>query len=222
MKSINEPKLWETHQLQHPDVTRVPPPRMAQPLHIRCEDPLGRGTGTVDLMEVSREELLEHFEFPEPEPDSYKNLQIWLDHQGPALYNPIWWIKMEERLSRHTRYPHTVGYYNDLHGSHRIRALERLQLPTIFVYIHQGPTFVNPSNPAWFLHSNKLNLNDIEPIVYTEHGICEKCGSHIRWSGPPKTGDPKTSGAENFKATLYQCPKCGYTGTRPEVYPEPV
>lgn len=223
MKVITKPTLWPKHQLQHPDVTRVPEPRMVKPLHIECPDPLGRGTGTVDIMKVSREELLENFAFSDhQEEGSYKRLQIWLDHLGPALYNPIWWIKMENKVIRRTRYPHTIGYYNDLHGSHRCRSIEALQLPYFFVFVHQGPTFVNPSNPAWFLHSNKLNNNDVEPITYTEHGLCEKCNTSIRWEGPPKTGDPKTSGAENFKSTLYKCQRCGYVGQRPEVYPEPV
>lgn len=222
MKVITEPTLWPKHQLEHPDITRVPEPRMVKPLHIECPDPLGRGVGTVDIMQVSRKELLEHFGFPPSEPNSYKNLQIWLDHQGPALYNPIWWVNTEFPYRHAGRFPHAIGYFADLHGSHRCRALERLQLPYIFVFIHKGPTYCNPTNPGWYLHSNKMNNNDLNPITYTEHGLCEHCGQSIRWEGPPKTGDPKTSGAENFKATLYKCQKCGYIGQRPEVYPEPV
>jgi len=81
---------------------------------------------------------------------------------------------------------------------------------------------VNPSNLNWIKISHILQVNDREPNVYTVYGVCEGCGSRVKWSGPPKTGDRRTSGAENFKATIYHCSKCGYVGDRPEIYPEPV
>jgi len=212
---------WPQHRLK--GIENVPEPREVAPLHLEVPDPLGRGVGTVDLEKIPREILLENWEFPPLEPKSMKNLQTWINHLGPALYNPIWWREHEIPLPpRRTRYPWRVGKYEHLHGGHRCRSLERLQLPFIFVYIHRGPTYVNPSNPNWRSVSHLLQENDREPRVYTKYGICDECGAQVTWSGPLKTGDRRTSGAEGFKSTVYTCRKCGYMGQRPEIYPEPV
>ncbi len=210
---------WPKHRLE--GLEFVPEPRKIVPVHREVVDPLGRGTGTVDLERITREELLENWEFSPLELESIGNLQTWLRHLGPALYNPIWWREHEVPLPpRRTRYPWRIGKYEHLHGGHRCRALERLQLPHVFVYVHRGPTFVNPSNPNWNNVSHQLLVNE-EPTVYMRYGICEKCGARVVWSGPAKTGDRRTSGAEGFKSTLYEC-RCGYIGKRPEIYPEPV
>ena len=201
----------------------IPLPRLLKPIHLEVEDTEGRGVGTVDLVKITREEFLENWGFPEYEKSTLTNLQTWLRHQGEALYNPIWWRHHKTPLPpRRTRYPHRVGIYEHLHGGHRCRSLERLQFPYIYVYIHKGPTYVNPSNLNWIKISHILQVNDREPNVYTVYGVCEGCGSRVKWGGPLKTGDRLTSGAENFKATIYKCGKCGYVGDRPEIYPEPV
>ena len=212
---------WPKHRLN--GIDNVPEPREVIPLHLEVPDPLGRGVGTVDLEKISREELLENWEFPPLEPVSMVNLQMWINHLGPALYNPIWWREHEVPLPpRRSRYPWRIGKYEHLHGGHRCRTLERLQLPYIFVYVHRGPTFVNPSNPNWREVSHRLQENDIDPIVGTLYGICENCGRSIKWSGPAKTGDRRTSGAEGLKSTLYKCRECGSIGQRTEIYPEPM
>ena len=213
----------------------IPEPRLLKPFHLEVEDTLGRGTGTVDLVKITRETLLENWGFPEYETDvdfknfgldAYEeavktNLQTWLRHQGAALYNPIWW-REEQLPPRRTRYPHRIGKYVHLHGGHRCRTLERLQFPYIYVLLHRGATYMNPSNGNWRKVSHLLQANDREPNVYTVYGECGKCGSRVRWSGPAKTGNRGTSGAEGRKATTYTCRNCEHEGERPEIYPEPV
>ena len=185
---------WPKHKLKN--IGNVPKPREIIPVHLEVEDPLGRGVGTVDIEKITRRELLENWDFPPIDRETYQNLQTWVNHLGPALYNPIWW-RLEQKPPRRTRYPHRIGKYLHLHGGHRCRALERLQLPFIFVYVHRGPTYVNPSNPNWRKVSHLLNVNDAEPLVYTKYGVCENCGVRVLWSGPPKTGDRRTSGAHH-------------------------
>jgi len=202
----------------------VAEPREAIPVFINVPDghALQRGIGTVTLEKISMKTIRKNFGFPPIVPETYKNLQIWLDHLGPALYNPVWWRYHKVPLGeRRTRYPHRIGHYEILHGCHRLRALERCDFPYIFALIHRGPTYVNPSNPNWVRNreiETKLKLNVEEPIIYTFHGICEKCGASVRWGGPPKG----QGGTDNYKSTLYNCGRCGFNGRRPEIYPEPV
>jgi hypothetical protein len=231
---IGEPSL--AYPEPELELEYIPEPRLLKPVYLEVEDTEGRGTGTVELTKITREEFLENWGFPTHETDSVaknygiaeyneltmKNLQTWLRHQGAALYNPIWWRYHEVPLHpRRTRYPHRIGTYEHLHGGHRCRSLEKLRFPYIYVYIHKGPTYMNPSNLNWRKVSKILQVNDMEPNVYTEYGLCEKCGARVRWGGPAKTGDRRTSGAEGLKATIYKC-KCGHEGQRPEIYPEPV
>lgn len=232
---VGEPSLaYPKPELQ---LEFIPESRLLKPVHVEVEDTEGRGVGTVDLVKITRSELLKNWAFPTYESDAVaknygvdeyeritlENLQTWLRHQGPALYNPIWWRHHETPLPpRRTRYPHRIGTYEHLHGGHRCRTLEKLRFPYIYVFVHKGPTYVNPSNMNWRKVSGILQVNDMEPITYTEYGACENCGSRVRWGGPPKTGDRRTSGAEGLKATIYHCTNCGHEGQRPEIYPEPV
>jgi len=200
-------------------IKNIPKPRQVIPVIIDGIDQFN-DPWSVKLERISITEVRKNFGFPPVHKDTYKNLQIWVDHLGPALYNPVWWRYHSKPLPpRHTRYPHRDGHYEILHGCHRARALERLDFPYIFAYIHYGRTYWNPSNPNWTREvTDQFEINNKEPIIYTHHGLCEKCGNGVRWGGPSK-GE---GGADNFKATKYTCGHCGYNGVRPEIYPEPV
>jgi len=200
------------------NLVTVPKPRELKPIFIEGKDQFG-DYWYCKLEKISMETVRKEFGFPEIHEDTYKNLQIWLNHLGPALYNPVWWRFHPISLApRRTRYPHRIGHYEILHGCHRARALERCDFPYVYALIHYGRTYWNPSNPNWQKQAHKLNVNDVEPITYTIYGRCDKCGNKVKWSGPPKS----QGGTNHYKATIYKCNKCGYIGERPEIYPEPM
>jgi len=201
-------------------LVKVPEPREMVFVHIEGIDQFG-DKWSCTLEKITMKTVRRNFGFPPAQAETYKNLQTWVDHLGAALYNPVWWRYHKTPLpARHTRYPHRIGHYEILHGCHRLRALERLDFPYIYVYMHRGRTYWNPSNPNWTAEvQKKLTVNVKEPITYTLHGICEKCGAGVRWGTNRTKGE---GGADQFKSTEYTCKNCGCEGIRPEIYPEPV
>jgi len=193
-------------------------PRRMYPVHIagRNQNPNSEYYGTrweIDLIMVPMESVRKMFTFNRKEtPEARKNLQIWVNNLGPALYNPLWWRIFPDGKAhepRHGgRWPHRQHPHIDrVHGTHRIRALEALDFDFVYVYFQTGAVDRIPPEELM-----QMKRNERPPTINTAYGICEKCGKTVKWEG----------GRDLTKATKYTCRFCGHEGLRPPVYPEPV
>lgn len=217
LKEIKEPSL-PANTPRRTDIKLSYPPRKMFPVHIVGvnKDKKNSYYGNVwaiDLIMVSMESVRRMFGFEQKgtEKQRRKNLQIWVNHAGPALYNPLWWQIFLDgpRGPRHGgRFPHRKHPFLDrVHGTHRIRALEALDFDFVYVYFQTGNIDYIPQEELY-----QMKRNERVPTMQTQYGVCDKCGNNIRWSG----------GRDLTKSTRYECRSCGYKGSRPPIYPEPV
>lgn len=214
LKEMTSPTL-PANKPRHLDVIPHPPRKMF-PVHIEgmhdVAENMWYGTPwVIDLIMVPMESVRRMFGFKSVNtPEARKNLQTWVNNQGPALYNPVWWQLYlgGPYPPRHGgRFPHRKTPWIDrVHGTHRIRALEALDFDFIYVYFQMGPVGRFPSDQTW-----QMKRNERPPTMYTVFGKCDKCGKSIRWTG----------GRDVTKATKYKC-RCGHEGSRDPIYPEPV
>jgi len=225
LKSIKEPIL-PANQPRRFDVELPFSPRMMFPVHMEgtndnpeyddrpeYEEWQGRNW-SLNLIMVPMDSVRMMFTFNRTEtPEARKNLQVWVNNLGEALYNPLWWRvgfpQLEYRTRRHGgRWPHRQNPLIDRrHGTHRIRTLEALDFDFVYVYFQTGQPYRFPRSEEW-----QMRRNERPPVTSTTTGTCKKCGGGIRWHG----------GRDLTKSTLYTCKNCGYDGERPAIYPEPV
>jgi len=126
-----------------------------------------------------------------------KNLQIWVNNLGPALYNPNGWKIKDNKI---------IWW-----GTHRLRALEALDFNFVYMYqaIGNVPSIISDEE------TKKKKLNNREPTQLRLHPVpCEKCGKLVsRWK-------PKRPKSLNLRC--YKCESCGHEFVTEVVYPEPV
>lgn len=178
---------------------------------------------TIDLIAVPMESVREWFKFNRKDtPESRQNLQVWVNNQGEALYNPVWWrlifrgnsINPNHQLKSYNRrrggrFPHRQhSHIERQHGTHRIRALEALDANFVYVYFEAGVHHRIPRDQE----KRQMRRNERPPITSTTSDVCDKCGKGVRWEG----------GRDLTKSTFYTCKTCGHKGSRPPVYPEPM
>ncbi len=217
LKNLSEPTL-PALTIRSTDIKLPFPPRKMYPVHIAGvnRDPRSEYFNTrwsIDLIAVPMESVRLLFKFKSPRtPESRRNLQVWVNNLGEALYNPLWWRIFPGGKDYPPRgggrWPHRQHPYIDrVHGTHRIRALEALDANFVWVYFQVGAPSRVPRSELY-----QMKRNERPPTVSTTTGNCENCGARIQWEG----------GRDLTKSTKYVCKACGHHGERPPVYPEPV
>ncbi len=196
------------------DVTLPDPPRGMYPIHVEQKNMNKKGKYygepfTVDLIMMPMESVRQTFPVKCREtPQARKNLQIWVDNMGPALFNPVWWRVAHEPIKKPGK--RLNQWLRIVQGNHRLRALEALDFDFIYVYFQIGAAFKTSKK--------KLELMKRNHRVPT-HAIgnkCPQCEKPIKCS---LYGIKKPDGSTGRRM---KCRHCGYVGYMPIIYPEPM
>ena len=131
-------------------------------------------------------------------PIARRNLQVWVNTLGEALYNPVMWHYRPNAKSN--------KYIFEIRGMHRTRALEALNFNFIYIYFVIGKYTGLPNEVVRIMRKNIRN-----PTISTYPKKCSKCDTSIY---------------KYFKVDdltrFYKCKICGYEGSNQHIYPEPM
>ncbi len=199
------------------DVKLKYPPRRMFPFHAEgvTKNEKSKFYGkpwTCDIIAVPMESVRKTFKFKRTRTaKARRNLQVWVNHLGPALFNPVAWRLKRfyvDRKERSSKYLRKMGLHiRQIDGSHRIRALEALNFNFIYIYLILGiPSYSNR-------HRVGIRRNERPAISYhhKKFNRCQKCGKQVKYV-------VSKSGLKQ----IYKCQHCGDAGSRIMVYPEPV
>jgi hypothetical protein len=130
-------------------------------------------------------------------PQARRNLQQWIETLGPALYNPVLWIRKPN------------ARWITIKGQHRTRALKALDFDLVYAYVVIGDYNAIPNNIV-----KVMRKNGVRPTYSTWHAQCANCHKQITKGRYTQIDDDYTR--------HYDCFYCRHVGTNREPYPEPV
>lgn len=167
---------------------------------------------TYDLIAIPMESVRRTFRFHKAEdPRVRRNLQIWVDNLGPALYNPVAWrLQMFYKMRPPTAGKYLVKkgtYIRQIDGAHRIRALEALDFNFVYLLFALGFPTISEEQQAEMMLLFKPAFRYYRPRRKT----CVKCKQHVRW----------ITSKDGLKV-VHKCTHCGHNLVEVLTYPEPV